>query len=240
MKSTRLEEWLNYIKEKGITLHEQAIDRLMQRGSNWQSLIILSRMLASDNFKEYEVALEIMEDIEKNQGLDSDANDNKAIEQKIWFLKDFGQLNWRVNKDAEKSLEYLTEAVDILQSIDFELAFLVKGEVWKSKLDFLKRANQSDKAIEEADKIIANYDKEEDYINNSCLYNAYLLKAEVEKEANNLEKAVENLKLALRSFLLEKSQEKELEEIWSKCEEDYAKCYEEMEKFTHNDQDWDI
>lgn len=240
MEKRGIEDWLSYIKDKDINLNDVAIDRLKQRGSSWQSLVILSRMLASDSFKEYEVALEIMEDIAKNHGADNEVSDSKTIEQKIWFLRDFGVLTWKVKEDAQKALEYLTQAVDILKSIDFELAFLIKGEVWKDKLDLLKITRQEDKAMEEANHIIADYEKSQDYINNSCLYNAYLLKAEVEKEANNLEKAVENLKLALRSFLLEKNQEKELEGIWAKCDEDYLKCYEEMLQFTQNDQDWDI
>ncbi|SMB80775.1 hypothetical protein SAMN00017405_1989 [Desulfonispora thiosulfatigenes DSM 11270] len=249
MEKKTFEEWLSYIENKGIEISKQVTDRMVQKNGSWQSLIILARLLSSENYEEYEgsseISLEIMEETLNNymEGYfdkDNLVPEEKYLEQKVWVLQDIGLLQWKVNQDAQKALEYLNKAWALLEATEFDFVFLVKGYVWKHRLDFLKIVGQKDKALEETAKVISYYENITKFENNSYLYNAYLFKAEIEKEDNNLEQSLDYLKQALNFFPLAEDQEKDLEEIWPKRKEDYLGTFEKMEKLTHRRVEWDI
>jgi hypothetical protein len=142
------DKWVDYVEDNGFKLPDVIIDILRDYNS-WNSRLMTSRWVAS--WGNLEGSLEIMEDtlntLMKEYQINQYYNYESFIEQKIWALKDASWLCWRLHKNDEKALDYINEALEILEDVDFVLGFVVRGEVYDTKWNILLELGREDEDL---------------------------------------------------------------------------------------------
>jgi hypothetical protein len=132
------DKWVDYVNNNGFKLPDIIIDILRDYNS-WNSRLMTARWVA--RWGNLEGSLEIIEDtlntLMKEYEINEYYNYESFIEQKICALNDASWLCWRLYKNDEKSLEYINEALEILEEVDFDLGFVVREEIYKTKWNIL-------------------------------------------------------------------------------------------------------
>lgn len=177
MNQEKYEELVKYISNNGIEPNT-----ILFEEDNFARRVFLGRFLCSSQYKKYKEAIELFEDILKNEfeSYESSCSFQKEvptfeeyIEQKVWLLKDLSKCYLIFNNDKKKALEYINKSLSLAESVDHEFDFIVRGEIWKDKIYILRLLGES--VEEKIDEIINKYNdgiKELD----SYVPNAYLMK----------------------------------------------------------------
>lgn len=229
------DKWVDYVENNGFKLPDIIIEMLRDYNS-WNSRLMTSRWVA--RWGNLEGSLEIMEDtlesLMKEYKTNEYYNYESFIEQKIWALKDTSRLYWKLYKDDKKALDYINEALELLEEVDFALDFIVRGKVYETKWQILLQLGSEYEVIKDTENVITKY-KYADLYKESYLYYSYFTKAEIEKKKGNIEKGLDYLKESLSYFPLKQRKDglEKLDIIWENRHNDYEKSYTEMTKLTH-------
>lgn len=251
MDRKEYEKWIEYLKNNGLKLNGSYLDKITNYNS-WNGRLITSRFVASyckdESNPEIKKeilngSLEIMEDtlnnLMKEYKVSDEYNYKDFIEQKIWALVDVSWLQWIIYKDDKKALDYINEALELLGQVDFDLKFVVRGQIYETKWNIFLDLGREDEVLQEVENVISKYKDAEKY-KESYLYYSYFIMAEIEKEKGNMEKALEYLKESLSYFPLDARKIEMENAIWETRYDNYEKAYIKMQELTHFNPVWEL
>ena len=214
MDNKELQKWSEYVIDKW-TLPNCITDHYRKTLYDWRTKLIIARLLhKSDNLQP---ALELIESVlseEINRKENCDGYFGTYIEyidNKAWAYKELGILYWKLYKDGEKGLQYIEEALNIAESIDNKFMIIVRGDIFRDKLELLKEIGREEEAITEANNKINFIGMN---IKNSYLFNAYEFKAQCKKEKGIYDEALAYLNAACDICFYDESEEHTLK---NKC-----------------------
>ncbi|MCC5911651.1 MAG: hypothetical protein JJT76_14595 [Clostridiaceae bacterium] len=216
--------------------------KLVEDFYKWQSRLMLARFLANERYQQYTPALELMEyTLDKDmRNFDGKGSYEEYLDHKVSLLSDLGVLHWNLYKDGEKALKYLSESLELAESVDYEFSLSNRGDIWNKKLKVLEQLGDEEKVLEAVRKKFIEIERESTFDTNSYLYYGNLNLAQITQSRCDWKKAVENLKEALNYLELHDHERESVDELWEKRDEDYERTYREMEKFIDREVIWSI
>lgn len=119
-------------------------------------------------------------------------NNENSTEDRILALYNLGDIYWNYIGDLDKAIEYINKALELSYSSDAVFSYILRGNVWRSKLCLLAQLGKQGEIESELERIISKYGAQK-FLSNSLLFYAYMHKAELEYEKCNFKAALEYL-----------------------------------------------
>lgn len=119
-------------------------------------------------------------------------SDSILVENKVIALNSLGDIYCNYIADLDKAIEFTNKAIELASSTDINFNYILRGDIWKSKLHLLELLEKKQEIEDELEKIINKY-KDKEFKSNSYLHNAYKYKANVEYLRGDYKTALDNL-----------------------------------------------
>ena len=222
MNNLDYEKWSKYVGEHFVSI--PGAD-WCDYEKDWEGRARIARALVRCDPPQLESAIEIFKTIVDTKVKDDPAIDsNSPIELKICSLYELGCAIVNAQGDMQEALNYTLRALKLAESNLRNFDWLLRGELFYSYLSLLRKMGKTKQALIYMKKKMLKYHSN-DGRGNSYLFFSYFFQAELAKENNQFEKAVDLLKESSMYYPLSAKGRKKVEKLCAEKQSNFEKAY---------------